>query len=141
MRKLVCTAEQDLQKRRPEGARWIESYIGNRAEGKDLTGNHQADDKACPAGGCAAIHSRSHDDREQEEGADRLHGNGYDPATTRSVEVDSATEVRRTEARALRRSRPAKGEGNEERAQDATHELRDPVDRCLAPANAPGNGQ
>src|SRR5437868_282611 len=85
VRKVVCTTEQDLHKRRSKGTRGIESYIGNRAKGENLTGDHQADDKACPTGGRATIHSRSHNNQQEEEGANRLHGNGYNPTSARSV--------------------------------------------------------
>ena len=141
MGKVVCPTEQDLQQRRPQGTRRIERHIGNRAKGKNLTSDHQADDKARPTGGGATIHSRPHDDQQEEEGANRLHGNGYHPATSRSVEVDSATKVRRAKTGALRRGRPAKGEGDEQRAQDSTKELRHPIDHRFAPADTPGDGQ
>src|SRR5438128_8544391 len=106
MGRVVCTAEQDLHKRRPQSTRRIERHIGNRAKGKNLTSDHQADDEASPTGGGATIHSRPHDDQQKEEGANRLHSNGYHPATGRSVEVYSAAKVRRAKARTLRRSRP-----------------------------------
>src|SRR2546425_11286458 len=86
MRKVICATKQDLYNRGPKGACRIESYIGNWSKGKNFTGDHQADDESCPTGWCAAIDSRSHNDQEQEEGANCLHSDGYNPATTCSVE-------------------------------------------------------
>src|SRR5947209_11281919 len=141
MGKVVCTAEQDLHKRRSKGTCRIESHVGDWTKGKNLTRDHQADDEARPTGGCATIDSGSHDHQEEEEGANSLHSNGDNPATTGSVKVYSATKVRCAKARALRRSRPTKGEGNDQRAEDSTKELCNPVDSCLAPAHASGDGQ
>src|SRR5215469_11276686 len=139
MRKVVCTAEYDSYQRRSKGACRIESNIGNRAECKNLTCDHQADDQARPASRRTAINSCSHDDQQQEEGANCLHDDGNHPATTRTVEADRTTKVRGAKTRALRCSRPAKGKSYDQRTQDSPNELRNPVNYCLTPGDAPGN--
>src|SRR3989440_8034345 len=141
MGKVVCTAEQDLHNCRPKGTCRIESHVSNGTKGKNLTRDHQADDEACPTRGCATIDSGSHDDQEEEEGANSLHSNGDNPATTGSVKGQCGAKVCCAKARALRRSRPTKGKGNDQRADDSTKELGNPVDSCLAPAYASGDSQ
>src|SRR5260221_1456393 len=103
--------------------------------------DHQADDQACPASGRTAIHSRSHDDEQQEEGTNRLHSDGNNPATARTVETDRTTKVRRATTRTLLPGRPTQDESNDQRTHDSSNELPNPVNHRLTPGDTPGNGQ